>query len=78
MAGLPATPARGNADAPLHSSSATASTTGLNISPQASEVKNASLMEPSPASTYGGTAGTASVPATPQDFHVQGKLIASS
>ena len=47
-----------------HSSNQTKST---------SKAQNVSALDPSPASTYGDTAGTSSVPATPLDYRKAGK-----
>jgi len=71
MARSPATPDKANTEAPEHSSKvALPSIDKIN---SASMIQQASVHEPSPASTYGETAGSRSVPATPQEYRTTSK-----
>ena len=70
MASSPATPDKANIEAAELSR---ASGHSFNQVKSASKVQHASVLDPSPASTYGDTAGTSSVPATPLDNRKTGK-----
>lgn len=66
MARSPATPDQADTEASEHSFEAALPCVD-NID-SASVIQQTSMHEPSPASTYGETAGSRSVPATPQDY----------
>lgn len=72
MARSPATPNKGNPAADELASKGAASSPNDMVS-VTSMLQQTALHEPSPASTYGDTAGSSSVPATPQDYRVSSK-----
>ncbi len=66
MARSPATPDKANTEASEHSSEV--ALPSIDKTDLASVIQQTSMHEPSPASTYGETAGSRSVPATPQEY----------